>query len=131
MVRGINSTKGDTYKLEVIRRNVESSLKMGRIFDRVTIENNGNALSCSGNDIRLWFRVFYDNSIGAYNVEINTISLSDKLQRRGLFTLIWKRLNKCKYTNKLKIVSVCSESMHRWCIKHRLVTENNSDYYKF
>ena len=55
-----------------------------------------------------------DNKV---SVDFSTVQISDKLQNRGIFTSIFSNLKSVEEVGVLKISSVCSRCMTKWCVK--------------
>lgn len=77
----------DKEVADLIRSNIESSLRNFNISSEVLLKNNNMCISVSDEDIELWIRLLptKDNKV---SVDFSTVQLSDKLQNRGIFTSI-------------------------------------------
>lgn len=113
--------------VDLIRSNIESSLRNFNISSEVLLKNN-MCISVSDEDIELWVRLLptKDNKV---SVDFSTVQLSDKLQNRGIFTSIFSNLKSLEVVGVLKISSVCTRCMTKWCVKNGLKTEDGFDYF--
>lgn len=125
----------DRVSIEIIQKNIEKSLKMHRIKCKVNLEYNGRALSVTNNKeawqdghLYMWIRLLPTQN-GTYYVDITNIVLPLDKRRSGVFQTLFDRLNKCKYVEKPRIISVCTAEMQRWCIKNNLTEFQTSCYY--
>lgn len=113
--------------VDLIRSNIESSLRNFNISSEVLLKNNSMCISVSDEDIDLWIRLLptKDNKV---SVDFSTVQLSDKLQNRGIFTSIFSNLKSLEEVGVLKISSVCTRCMIKWCVKNGLKTVDGFDY---
>lgn len=113
---------------DLIRSNIESSLRNFNISSEVLLKNNNMCISVSDEDIELWVRLLptKDNKV---SVDFSTVQLSDKLQNRGIFTSIFSNLKSLEEVGVLKISSVCTRCMTKWCVKNGLKSEDGFDYF--
>lgn len=77
----------------------------------------------------IWIRLINIKDTYTYNIEIANINIPKEYRRKGILTDIIKELNKNKYVNKVRFISVCTIEMRNWCLKNGFKPYNNeSDY---
>lgn len=78
-------------------------------------------------ELTLWIRLLpIENK---YRVGISTVELRQDLQRRGIFTKLYKSLCSCDVVEKVCIESVCSQEMLNWCSKNKLSSDGYYNFY--
>ena len=116
---------------QAIIKSVNKDLKLD-----YTVNYGGRAISIENLDnsrsIWIWIRLGWNNDTCL--CVISTVSLAPELQNRGYFTTIINALKDCKCIDNIMIENICSESMTRWCKKHRFKEYKNpyafnSNYY--
>ena len=118
----------DLEVAELVRSNIESSLRNFSISSEVLLKNNNMCISVSDEDIELWVRLLptRDNKV---SVDFSTVQLSDRLQNKGIFTSIFSNVKSLEEVGVLKISSVYTRCMTKWCIKNGLKSEDGFDYF--
>lgn len=117
----------DKKVANLVRSNIESSLRNYNISSEVLLKNNNMCISVQDEDIDLWVRLLpvEDNKV---SVDFSAVQLSDKLQNKGIFTSIFSNLKSSEVVGVLKISSVCTRCMTKWCVKNGLKTIDGFDY---
>lgn len=122
--------------IEKIAKTFKKVLAKHKLKYEITFCNNYKAikiedLTPDSKDEMLYMRIrlFNIKDTYTYDVEIANISIPKQYRRNGILTEMVKELNKCRYVNKIKFISVCTAEMKNWCDKNGFKPYNfGSDY---
>lgn len=121
--------------IEKIKKIIKKTLNKHKIKADITSCNNYRAIMVSNDTededshIYMWIRLISIPDTACYTVDIANISLPKNKRRTGVFTDLYNELNKCKYVEKIRIISVCTSEMKNWCLKYKLTPYNNGNDY--
>ena len=114
--------------VELIRKSIESSLRVYNIDSDVTVENFNKCIKVFDDNVMLWVRLL-PMSDNRYVVDFSSIQLDKNLQRRGIFTSIFNSLKQCAKVGKLVVSSVCTDEMLNWCKSRGLSSLDDCNFY--
>lgn len=114
------------HNVTVIKDNIKSSLNKCGIKAQVQLENNNKVISAYNKfdslhpeHLYLWIRLLPYGSTGKYIADISNIILPNSKRGCGTFQIIYNRLKRCKYVEKIRIISPCTDSMYKWIKKNK------------
>jgi hypothetical protein len=120
--------------IEIIRKNVNNSLKKCEIPAKTILDNNGRVIvaynehdGSSEEMLYLWLRLLPSND-DKYIIEVSSIILPSSKRNCGVFQIIYNRLKRCKYIAEVRITGVCTTEMYNWCKKNKLVEYESGSY---
>ena len=115
------------FKKALNKHNIEYDLTFCNNYRAIKIENLEP--DDKENTLYIWIRLLNIKDTYTYNVEIANINIPKAYRRKGILTDIIKELDRCKYVNKIRFISVCTLEMRNWCLKNGFKDYNNgSDY---
>lgn len=112
----------------VYDRNIKSINVSGANFNRC-IEASAEYIDkqCICDELTLWIRLI-QLPYFKYTVDISSISIPEKLRRKGLMTELYTKLIKLDEVECIRITSVCTNEMKQWCRKMGLKDDGFSNW---
>ena len=124
--------------LDVIIKNLRDTVKQTGLNAVVEPVYNGRSISINNDatcerldeHTTIWIRLFPDNftSQNAYVAQLATVQLPLSKRRRGIFTTLCRRLNRCKYISKVVITGVSTVEMNSFCRKYNFECVSPCDF---
>lgn len=121
--------------IERIKKVIKKVLNKHKIKADISICNNYRAIMvCNDAEneddiLYIWIRILNIPNTNSYIIDISNICLPENKRRTGVFTNLYNELSKCKYVDKIRIISVCTYEMKNWCITNGLITYNDGNDY--
>lgn len=120
---------GNEHKVKTIANNVKKSFNSFNILYELEIVNNYRCIQVTGpENLFFWIRLMYNSNTGKYIVDFNNITLPERYRVKHVFSTIFFRVAKCKYVEEVRITSVCTERMKKWCEYHNLEYLGDCNY---
>lgn len=123
------------HDINIIKKTIRKVLKKHGILGEVESVNNYRTISVNNNaeesddNLYIWIRLLNIPGTDRYIAEIANITLPLNARRKNTFTEMYNELLKCKYIEEIRIISVCTLEMKKWCEKHKLKSYNGGcDY---